>query len=318
MHGQPQASARKPSSAVRFALKRIYYDRQLYVLLLPGIVIIFLFRYLPMGGLVIAFQDFNIFKGIWKSPWVGLANFREVFLHPDFWSIFRNTVLISVYKLVAGFPVPIVLALMLDEMPGAVFKRTVQTIIYLPHFISWVVLAGILLTLFSPSGGVLNQLAELFGTGPVTTSIMTQSSTFRGVLVVSNIWKECGWGTIIYLAAISTIDPNLFEAAKVDGAGRFRQIWHITLPCIGGVIAVLLILAVGNLMEAGFEQILVMQNDIVRNVSEIFDTYVYTRGIAGGRYSFTATVGMFKSVVSLVLIYGANKVVKLLGEEGLI
>ena len=308
----------KTESGLRYALKRIRYNRQLYILLLPGLALTFMFRYLPMGGLIIAFQDFNIFKGIRGSPWVGFENFRDVFTHPDFWQIFRNTVLISLYKLIFGFPVPIVLALLLNEIPNRYFKRSVQTIIYLPHFISWVVIAGIMISILSPSGGVINQVASFFGAGPVKTSVMTQSKFFRGVLVASNIWKECGWGTIIYLAAISTIDPNLFEAATVDGAGKLRQIWHVTIPCISGVIVVLLILAVGRLMEAGFEQILVLQNDIVRDVSEIFDTYVYERGIQGGRYSFSATVGLFKSVVSLVLIYSANKFVTLMGEEGLI
>lgn len=298
-------------------LKRLSYDKQFYYLLFPGILVTFLFKYLPMGGLVIAFQDFNIFKGFFQSPWVGFANFADVFSSPDFWRIFRNTILISLYKLVFGFPVPIILALMLNELKNKFFKRSFQTVIYLPHFISWVVIAGIMLSIFSPNGGAINDIVTFFGGTPSDQSIMTQTHSFRAVLVISEIWKECGWGTIIYLAAISTIDQNLYEAAIVDGASKLRQLWHVTLPCISGVIIILLILNIGSLMEAGFDQILVLMNDLVREVSEIFDTYVYIKGISQGSYSFTTAVNLFKSVISLILILGADRIAKIQGEEGL-
>ena len=226
--------------------------------------------------------------------------------------------LISLYKLVFAFPVPIILALMLNEIGNRIFKKTVQTIIYLPHFISWVVIAGILLQFFSPTNGAINVIREFFGMAPVNTNLMTVRPTFRAVLVISEILKECGWGTIIYLAAFSMVDPNLYEAARVDGAGKLKQIIHITLPCISGVIVILLILNISALMEAGFDQILAMMNDIVKEVSDIIDTFVYSKGIQGGKYSYTTTVSLFKSVVSLVLIIGADRAAKAIGEEGLL
>lgn len=298
--------------------RQIWSDRQLYFLLIPGFVITFCFRYLPMGGLLIAFQNYNIFKGIFNSPWVGLKNFHDVFTSYDFYRVFRNTMLISLYKLVFAFPVPIILALMLNEIGNRIFKKTVQTIIYLPHFISWVVIAGILLQFFSPTNGAINVIREFFGMAPVNTNLMTVRPTFRAVLVISEILKECGWGTIIYLAAFSMVDPNLYEAARVDGAGKLKQIIHITLPCISGVIVILLILNISALMEAGFDQILAMMNDIVKEVSDIIDTFVYSKGIQGGKYSYTTTVSLFKSVVSLVLIIGADRAAKAIGEEGLL
>lgn len=296
-------------------LKGLIKDRYLYVLLLPGLAYFFIFRYLPMGGLFIAFKDYNIFKDIWGSPWVGFDNFRNVFSTPDFWKIFRNTILISFYKIAFGFPAPIILALLLNEIRHVVFQRTIQTIIYIPHFISWVVISGIMLAILSPAYGVAGALFDLFGLEPV--NLMAHVQYFRSILVASNIWKEVGWGTIIYLAAISTVDSSLYEAANMDGAGRWRKMWHITIPSISTVIILLLILQIGNIMDAGFEQILVLQNDLVRGVSEIIDTYVYRIGLTRGDFSFAAAVGFFNSVIAAVLILAADRVAKLLGREGL-
>ena len=297
-------------------MNRLYFDRYLYLLLVPGLLAIIVFNYIPMGGLAIAFKDYDIFAGIWKSPWVGFKNFNLLFTSYDFWNVLRNTLLISIYKLVFGFPVPIVLALLLNELRNKYFKKTVQTIVYLPHFISWVVISGIMLSFFSPNTGAITEFFKLFRMEPI--NILAMSKIFRGVLVASDIWKEAGWNTIIYLASLSMVDVHLYEAATVDGAGKWKQVWHITLPAISGVIVLLLILSVGSLMNAGFDQIQVLQNNIVRSVSDIFDTYVYRIGLRQGEYSFTTAVGLFKSVVSLILILIADRTAKLIGEEGLL
>jgi putative aldouronate transport system permease protein len=296
--------------------KEFLRDKYLLLMLLPGITFFILFKYLPMGGVLIAFKNYNIFKGIFDSPWVGLDNFRKVFSSTDFSNVLRNTLLISSYKIIFGFPAPIILSLMLNEIRNRHFKKTIQIVIYLPHFISWVVISGIMLSILSPSYGVAGEIYRFFGREPV--NLMASSKHFVGLLVVSEIWKEIGWGTIIYLATLSTIDPNLYEAAIVDGANKIRQIIHITLPSMTGVIALLLILRIGNLLAAGFEQILVLQNDLVRPVSDIFDTYVFRRGIQQGNHSFTTAVGLFNSVVSLILIVGADRFSKRIGEEGLL
>jgi putative aldouronate transport system permease protein len=314
----PQIAA---SPGVQYALRRsrrraVIRARYLFLMLIPGVVYFVMFRYAPMFGLVIAFKDFSIFKGIAGSPWVGLDNFRDVFSSPDFWNVLRNTLVISAYKIVFGFPVPIILALAMNEMRNPFFKRTVQTVIYLPYFISWVVIGGIILTIFSPTTGFLSQVtASLTGN---RMNILASRAFFRPILVLSDIWKSAGWGTIIYLAALSQVDPNLYEAAIVDGANRWQQTVHITLPTISGVIVLLLILRIGWIMYAGFEQILVLQNAIVRDISDVFETFVYRVGLGKGEYTFTATAELFKSVVSLALVVAADRFAKLLGEEGLI
>lgn len=297
-------------------LQGIRRDKYLLIMLIPGLTFFIIFKYLPMGGLLIAFKDYSIFKGIWESPWVGLTHFRKVFNSPDFWNVLRNTLLISSYKLIFGFPAPIILSLLLNEIRSNSFKRTVQTVIYLPHFISWVIIAGIMRSILSPTYGILGEVYKLFNMQPI--NLMASLQHFRSLLVISDIWKEMGWGTIIYLASLSTIDPNLFEAAIIDGASKLKQVFYITLPSIKSVIILLLILKIGGLMNAGFEQIYVMQNDLVRPISDIFDTFVYRRGIQKADYSFSAAVGMFNSVVSLILIFSANKFAKLIGEEGIL
>ncbi|MDF2927326.1 MAG: carbohydrate transporter rane protein 1, family [Paenibacillaceae bacterium] len=296
--------------------RTVINDRFLYLMLLPGFIFFVVFKYVPMYGIVIAFKDFDIFRGIMDSEWVGLQIFREVFDSADFWNIFRNTILISLYKIIFGFPAPIMLALLLNELMSQKFKKWIQTILYLPHFISWVVLSGIMLAIMSPSTGLAGMMFELFGYEP--KNIMADPTYFRSILVASDIWKEMGWSTIIYLAALTQISPDLYEAAIVDGAGKFTQIWRITLPSIRNVIIMLLILRIGGLMNAGFEQVLVMQNSAVREVSEIFDTYVFRYGIQQGNYSFATAVGLFNSVIALILITLAQWISKLFGEEGLL
>lgn len=288
----------------------------LYLMMLPGLLYFIVFRYLPMFGLVIAFKDYNVFRGIWASDWVGLDNFRKLFTSSDFWNVLKNTLKISFVKIIVGFPIPIILAILLNEIKNLSFKKGVQTLLYLPHFLSWVVLGGIMLNLFSPVFGLAGTIFRTFGLAPV--NILAQKSTIFGVVILSDVWKECGWSTIIILAALTQVDENLFDAAKIDGANRLKQILYITLPAISGVIILLLILRIGKIMNAGFEQILVLQNSVTREYIDIFDTYVYREGLGRGEYSFSSTVDMFKSVVALVLVVGADKLSKKVGEEGIL
>ena len=229
--------------------------------------------------------------------------------------IIRNTLLLNLYNLIFGFPMPIILALFINEAGNVLFKRSVQSFLYIPHFISWVVLGGIVVSLLSPSTGVINGIIKMFGGEPIY--FMADSFWWPVWYTISGIWKEAGWGTIIYMAAISGVDPSLYEAAAVDGAGRFRKMWHITLPCIRGTIVVLLIMNLGKMMNSGFEQVYALQNSSVRSVSEVISTYVYRLGIQGGQYGYTAALGLFQSVIGMILIIAANKTTKALGENGL-
>ncbi|MBO9608458.1 MAG: sugar ABC transporter permease [Paenibacillaceae bacterium] len=290
-------------------------DKYLLLMMAPGLLYFVLFRYVPMGGLLIAFQDYDIFRGFWNSKWVGFAHFRAIFALSDFWHVVRNTLLISLYKLLFGFPVPIVLAILLNELKLALFKRVTQTLLYLPHFISWVVLGGIMLNLLSPNYGIVNDIIVFFGGEKI--NLLASTTYFRSILVASDIWKNAGWGTILYLAALTQVDPTLYEAAVVDGAGKWRQMWHITLPAIASVVILLLILDIGRLLNAGFEQILVLQNPIVRDISDVFETYVYRVGLGKGDYSVSSAVDLFKSVVALFLIVSAHKASKRFGQEGI-
>ncbi|MBR2567910.1 MAG: sugar ABC transporter permease [Paenibacillus sp.] len=279
-------------------------DYSLYLLLIPGMLIVLLFKYTPMYGIVIAFKDFNIFDGYAASPWVGLKHFEKLFTSPDFLLVFRNTLIISVYKLVFLFPLPIIIALMLHELKQLLFKRVVQTIIYLPHFLSWVIVSGLFIDLLSTNGGLINKLLVSLGMEPI--AFFLDTSVFRGLLVTSAGWKEVGWSTIVYLAAFATIDPQLYDAAKIDGAGKWKQLLHITLPGISSTIILMLILRLGSILEAGTEQILVMYNPTVYKVSDVIGTYVYRMGLGNQDYSFTTAVGLFESVIAFVLVITGN------------
>ncbi|UUZ93388.1 ABC transporter permease subunit [Paenibacillus sp. P25] len=243
-----------------------------------------------------------------------MEHFRRFFSDPDFWSLLRNTMAINLLNLFFFFPLPIVLALLLNEVRNRIFKRSLQSIVYLPHFLSWVIIAGITLLLLSPRNGVMNQM--LLALGIEKVDLLSNESTFWLLLTVQSIWKEAGWGTIIFLAAMSGVDPQLYEAAKMDGANKFRQMWHVTLPAIRSVIVVLLILRLGHMMDVGFEQVFLMGNGAVSSVAEVFDTYVYRLGVQQGEFSFTTAVGLFKSIVGLVLVLGTNFLAKRMGEEG--
>lgn len=295
----------------------LYFKRNkyLYLLLLPCIIYFLVFNYVPMYGLIIAFKDFKFSKGILGSEWCGLDNFRYLFQLKDFYRIFANSLILSLMKLVFCFPIPIILSVMINEIRFVKYKRVAQTMIYLPYFISWVVIGGILVNLLSPSWGIVNDFIKQLGGKPVF--FLGSDEYFRPIALVSYVWKQAGWDTIIYLAAIAGINQDLYEAAKIDGANRLNCIWHITLPCIKPTIIILLLLSVGNLMNNGFEQIYVLQNGSNIAVSEVFETYTYKMGIVNGRYSFATAVGLFNSAVGFVLLVIANKAAKLMGEEGI-
>lgn len=276
----------------------------LYLMLVPGVLFLLLFKYTPMYGIVIAFKDFNIFDGLSASPWVGLEHFEKLFYSRDFARVFKNTLIISVYKIVFLFPLPILLAILMNEIRNMIFKRGIQTIVYLPHFLSWVIVSGLFLDLLSTNGGLINKLIVGLGGEPI--AFFMNTDVFRSVLISSAGWKEVGWGMIIYLAAIAGIDPQLYEAAKIDGAGRFRQIWHITVPSLVPIIMLMFILRLGNILEAGTEQILVMYNSIVYEVADVIGTYVYRIGLGQQDYSFSTAVGLFDSVIGFFLIITGN------------
>lgn len=296
--------------------KRMWRDKYLYLLLLPGILYFVIFRYIPMYGVVIAFQDFKMSKGIFDSDWVGLQQFKMLVQGLSFPSVFRNTVIISLYKLVVGFPAPIILALLLNEVRSRKFKKVTQTIVYLPHFISWVILAGLIATFLHPDTGIINEVVKLFNNGQ-GIDFLASKAHFRSILVITDVYKGIGWGSIIYIAAISGIDAEIYEAAMVDGAGRFRRMWNITLPALKSTIMVVFILNMGGILNAGFEQIYLLYNARVYEVADVIDTYVYRSGIVQSNYSLATAAGLFKSVISMVLVIGTNKLSHLFKEDGI-
>lgn len=296
--------------------REIKKHKVLYLMMVPGLLYFLLFRYLPMFGLVIAFKDYDIFKGIWASQWVGLENFQSLVHSKDFWNVMKNTLTISAAKILIGFPIPVLLAILLNDIKNLRFKKITQTCIYLPHFLSWVVIGGIMLNLFSPVFGLAGEVFRVLGVEPV--NIMAKKSSIFWVVIFSDVWKEAGWSTIVFLAALTQVDMSLYEAAKMDGASKWKQVIYITLPAISSIVVVMLILRIGKIMNAGFEQILVLQNPITMNSIDIFDTYVYREGLGRGSYSFAAAVDTFKSVIALILVTSANKISKWFGEEGIV
>lgn len=281
----------------------------LYLMSLPGLMFLIVYKFVPLYGLTLAFKDFNLFNGdtllqsIVQSPWVGLKHFEKIFREPQFLQVIWNTLIISVYKLVFLFPVPIVLAVLLNELRLRLFKRWIQTIVYMPHFLSWVIVFGLFYSLLG-SYGIVNQVLEAIGAGQF--GFFTDPALFRSLLVFTEGWKESGWNTILFLAAMTSIDPQLYEAAVVDGANRFRRIWHITLPGIVPVIILVFILRVGHVLNAGFEQVLVMYNPSVYEVADIIQTYVYRIGLGKLDFSLSTALGLFESVVAFILIFTSN------------
>ncbi|MFK7691770.1 ABC transporter permease [Paenibacillus sp. HJGM_3] len=291
-------------SKSRRLLVDIRKDWDLYLALIPGIAFLILFKYTPMYGIVIAFKDFNIFDGMAASPWVGFKHFDKLFGSESFLNVFKNTLIISLYKIVFLFPLPIVIAVLLNELKNMAFKKGIQTLIYLPHFLSWVIVSGLFIDLLSTNGGIVNKMIVNLGGEPIR--FFLDSEIFRSVLITTAGWKETGWSTIVYLAALTSIDPQLYEAAKIDGASRWKQTIHITLPGLVPIIMLMFILRLGNILEAGTEQILVMYNPSVYNVSDVIGTYVYRMGLGNQDYSFSTAVGLFDSVVALILILSGN------------
>ncbi|MFF2089919.1 ABC transporter permease [Paenibacillus sp. NPDC058174] len=296
--------------------KEIYKNKYLYILLLPTLLYFVIFQYLPMYGVLLAFKEYHIREGILNSPWNGLKNFQEVVGQSDFWRAFWNTIIISVGRIALEFPAAIVLALLINEVARQKLKRLYQTVYTFPHFISWVIVSGIMFNFLS-NDGVLNQIFAFFGHEKMT--FLTNPELFRPIIFLSNIWKEVGWSAIIYLAAIAGINPELYEAARVDGASRFQQLRAITWPSIRGTAGILLILAVGSTMNGGFEQIFNLYNAAVYSTGDIIDTYVYRSTFAeGSSFGVSTAVGLFKAILNFALLYSANFIVKKLGEDGLV
>ena len=288
----------------------------LFMMLIPALAYIFIFHYIPMYGITIAFKNFNFSKGILGSEWIGLANFERLFgSSSSFLRVLRNTLVISGMKLIFVFSACIVLALLINEVKAKAFKRIVQNISYLPHFLSWVIIGSILIEMLSLSKGVVNQIIQLFGGSPIY--FLTEKSWFLIILVSSDMWQSIGWGSIIYLAAISGVSPALYESATMDGAGRIRQMISITLPCIANVIAIMFILQIGSILSAGFDQIFNLYNYRVYEVADIIDTYAYRIGLKEGDFSLSTAVSLFKNVIGLILVIITNYVAKRLGHTGL-
>ncbi|BBH18717.1 sugar ABC transporter permease [Paenibacillus baekrokdamisoli] len=279
-------------------LKSPYWP--LHLMLLPGLILVLVYSYGPMLGIVIAFQKFMPAKGVFDSKWAGLDNFRYVLELPDSSRVLWNTVIIAFLKIVIGFIVPIIVALLLNEVRKEVFKRSIQTLVYLPHFLSWIILGGILIDVLSPSSGILNQLLGWFGISPIY--FLGDNSWFKPVLVITDVWKEFGFNTIVYLAALTSINPALYEAAIVDGAGRWKQTWHITMPGMLPIIVLTLTLSMGSVLNAGFDQVFNLYSPQVYESGDILDTFVYRIGLVDAQYGVATAVGLFKSIVSFVFI----------------
>lgn len=305
----PTPAARKSVPLARAAaVSRFKRNLPLTLMFIPVVAFFLLFRYLPMLGNIIAFKNYNFIDGIIGSPWIGLDNFRTIFSNPQTLTMIRNTFILSLLHIVTSFPFPIIIAIMLNEARRVWFKKSMQTLLYLPHFFSWVIVGGIAVTLFGSQAGVINKLIEHFGGESI--SFLYQQGSWMAIFLGSSIWKEAGFGAIIYLAAIGSIDPYLYEAASIDGAGKLKQIWNITLPGLLPIMTLMLILSMGSVMDVGFDQIYNMQNAVVADVASVISTYIYTVGIQNGLYSVTTAMGLFESLIGLFLVIGTNALAK--------
>ena len=287
---------------VKSKAKKHWFRKELpfHIMLLPAVVITFNFKYIPIAGITMAFEDYTPLKGLFDQTWVGLDNYRYLFSLPGFGSVIWNTVFIAVMKMVGNLIFPVLIALLLNEIREKHYKKTVQTVLYLPHFISWAALAGIFIDILSPSGGIVNQLIQALGFKPVF--FLGDSAVFPYTMAVTDIWKELGWGTIVYLAAITGIDPTYYEAARIDGAGKFKQVLYVTIPGILPMILLMMVLSVGNVLQAGFEQVFNLYSPQVYSTGDIIDTYVYRIGVIEAKFDLATAVGLFKSAISFVLI----------------
>ena len=285
------------------AIKR---EKYLWLLVLPGILWYIVFAYVPMFGLIIAFQDFSPFRGIADSPWAGFMWFEQFFGSQFFWRLLRNTLLLNLYNVIFSFPIPITLALLLNEIRHSWYKKIAQTISYLPHFVSTVVIVGMMANFLSPVGGIINLIIESLGGKEM--NFMIKPEWFRPLYIISGIWQEAGWGSIIYLAALSGIDTQLYEAAIVDGANKWKQLWHISIPGILPTIIIMLIMNLGHILSIGYEKIILMYNPATYETADVINTYVYRRGIVSGEYSFGTAVGLFQSVINFLFVIAANRI----------
>jgi putative aldouronate transport system permease protein len=311
------ATGAKDSAPVprrRSRWQRMKREWQMYVFIVPGVLFFAVFAYLPLAGNVVAFQDYSAFRGIFDSQWVGLQNFANLFTDDEVLRAVVNTLVISLLQIAFAFPAPIILALFLNSLISERLKRTIQTVVYLPHFISWVIVIAIWQKILGGAGPIA-EMFELIGLHGV--NIMTNPETFKILVVSQVIWKDIGWGTIIFFAAISSIPTELYESAATDGAGSWRRMWHITLPGLVPVISLLLILTVGNVLTVGFEQLLLQQPAVGANAAQVLDTFVYFRGVAGGDWGLSAAAGLLKGVIATVLVIGANRIAKRLGTGGI-
>ncbi len=295
----------------RFDIARVKMNVPLFIMFTPIIAYFLVFRYFPMAGLAIAFKNYNFTDGIWGSPWVGLDHFETLFTYPLTLNILRNTFVLSALQIVVGFPFPILIALMIHEVRARWFKKTVQTAVFLPHFLNWVIVGGIVVTIFSQETGAVNSIVQrLFGE---PYAFLYHTGSWMSIFVGAGIWKGAGWGSIIYLAALSGVDQSLYEAAGLDGANKWRQLWHVSLPAIRPVIFILMILSIGNIMEVGFDQVYVLQNSVVSSVSEVISTWSYKSGINGGQFSLATALGLFESLLGLILVLTANGIARRFG-----
>ena len=312
MNGKQNMVAAKKKHPLLAHFKRFYW---LYIFLIPGLVSIYLFKLRPMYGLQVAFRNFSIVKGVWGSDWVGLEHFRTLFKSVNFLRVLKNSIITSVLRLLWGFPFPIILALLLNEMKNEKYKKTLQTIMYLPHFISWVIVITMVTALLSKTNGVINTLIVAFGGEKI--DFLTSTKWFRPGLISSGIWKEAGWGTVIYMAALAGVDVQLYEAAMIDGANRWQRLLHITVPCILGTVTIMLIMKMGDILSNGFEQIWLLQNAPNKEVAEVLETYSYQVGLREGRFSFATAIGFFQSVVGMIMVFLSNFLSKRMGGKGL-
>ena len=310
-----KATAPRKNTRFKMTLKAMKQHRALYLLMLPTLIYFFVFKYVPLWNAQIAFKDFKPLLGVWGSPWVGFEHFQTFIDSFYFSQLMTNTIFFSIAKLVLGLPVAVMLALALHEIILKRYRTFVQTVVYLPHFLSWVIMFGVLLMLLSPNNGLINTVIKAFGGEPI--AFLTSPEWFRAVVVLSDMWKETGWSTILYLAALLSISPHLYEAAKVDGANNFQRIWHISIPGIISVIVLVTLLRLGHILDAGFNQIFVLYSVPVYSVGDILDTWVYRQGILQFQFSLATAVGLFKGVFGLILILSANKVAKQFTGKGL-
>ena len=294
--------------------RRFRQNVPLLIMFAPILAYYIIFKYLPMGGLIIAFKSYSLRLGVFGSPWVGLRNFELIFMGANTLNVIRNTFWLSVLRLIAGFPAPIILALLLNEVHKSWYKKTIQTIVYLPHFFSWVIIGGIVINIFAQERGIVNQFVKAVTGEPYP--FLYSPVSWITIFIASGIWKGAGFGTIIYLAALSGVDPNLYEAAIIDGANKWKQLVHITLPGIKTTVITLFVLAVGGIMEVGFDQVYVLQNSIVNNVADVISTYIYRIGLQGARYDLTTAMGLFDSLVGLILVITTNAIARKF-DEGL-